>query len=559
MSKLGLAATFSKTVYAVFFAALAVIIAIHFSELYYAVAPFHYDSGFYLYQALQSYDGVLDNGRLQIALQIIRLNKDFLDLLLRVLIFPASLQMTYGHLVVALPFMILFNFLLLHYVIKRTHSFWSGLLVISFLFCFSFIYMPYQGLADYWKESVAIWILGCAFLSLLLSDYLKNWRYSLLSGVLFGLLIMERTGLAVYAALLLLPIFLKAAYKRLYCEPSKTHFLNISLFVLPAGAMCIFVGLMEWSLLYQYYFLKGYDYTSSFHVAKILIWSVVHFKWQLLPMITLTLLSAFCFLSSSCFRKQTHDTFLALWLVIGFPLMISLTHGIYNGFYSSWYVLLIIFFATMVPIQLKSNINRLTFNIIISTIIIVSIIAQYYLINQNRLYLMEKFSGWRVFYDELINTVIKEKKPRYFSLLIDEGFALFYDHAQFNRHIALNEMNVIGFSSVHDSYYKAEFSDKTNNPHQLAYDIIQSLEARAKDNSVLTIAYCDPNEIKQSAAFGMDSQKVAIPVNMEETRYLNNSLHWQAIKKLNSPNGCVYVYRYSHLNLTHTQKWQNVT
>lgn len=557
MSKLGIAAPFSKILFAILFATFAVTIAIHFSQLYYATAPFHYDSAFYLYRALQLYDVVLDNGRLQAALQILHLDKDFLDILLRVLIFPNSLQMTYGHLVVAFPFMVLFNFQLLQIVIKKTQSVWSGLLVVSFLFCFSFIYTPYQGIADYWKESVAMWILGSAFLSFILSDYLKNWQNSLLSGILFGLLIMERTGLSIYAALLLLPLVLKTFYT-FYYQSSKTYFFSIMLFIIPAGLICLFVGLMEWNLLYQYYFVKGYDYVSTFHVTKHLIWLIIHFKWQLLPIITLAILTLVCLLSTP-YIQFSSDILIASWLVIGFPLMISLTRGMYDGFYNTWCVLLAIFFATILPVHLNTSMNRLTLNFILSTIIVCSISIQFYLINQNRLDLMKNYAGWRVFYDALTDTIMKEKVPRNFSFIMDEDYAPFYDHIRLNRQIAFKQMNIVGFTSVHDSYYAAEFSDMTKNPQKLADDIIQSLEVYSSTSSpVLTVAYCDPKEVEKSQAFGMDSQKIAIPIITEQTQYLKTSSHWQSIKKLNSPYGCVFVYRYSNSPLTHTQKWQIV-
>src|SRR5690348_15423653 len=83
---------------------IAALIAMHITRNYFAIEPFHCDSSSYLYNAIQSYDLINTQGRFFAFSQAIQ-NKDFLDLILRILIAPNFLQKMFGHMFVLLPFM----------------------------------------------------------------------------------------------------------------------------------------------------------------------------------------------------------------------------------------------------------------------------------------------------------------------------------------------------------------------------------------------------------------------------------------------------------------------
>lgn len=526
--------------------ALAGRIAVNESMAYYALAPFHYDSATYLYSALLSYDLVHSHGRLFSFLQAIQTNKDFLDLVLRILLAPDFLKSKYGHMAVLLPFMGLFCFLTMHYVFRRTHSWLASIAVVSCLFCMPFIYLPYLGIADYWKESIAIWILGCAVVSWLLSDMLARPWWSLLCSVMLGLLVMERSALAVYIAAMFLPPFVWAVYQRIRFDKAK-GLLGISAFVIPAGVLCGLVAWMQWDILYNYYFVKGYDYTSPFRVAKYLLWQVLHYNCFRFPLVLLLVIYCFCFYLNTEWKKNFRDSAITLWFVISFPLIIALTHGLYSGFYNNWTILLILFFATIIPGNMSFTSNYRIFMLVLVSIIITCSITQYSISKNRTEKLIQKSALWRSFYENLTNIILSQPSPRGFNLLFAEDNIRFLDHTRLNRGIAFNQITPVGYMSVHDSYYNADSTIR-----QIVTQSLKQLEL----SQAITVAYCSPNQVAKSKAFNKDGIKKAIPVAVRQTKYLLRSRHWQAIKKLNSPYGCVFVYKYSKDPLTDHMKWQ---
>lgn len=533
--------TYLNLILAAVLALIAGVASIYLADAYYAVAPFHYDSAYYLYRSLQIHDIVLSQGRLAALLQVIANDKDFLDILLRILFLPPSLAMLYGHMVIALPLMGLFLFLTLHYTFKRTQLEWLSVCVVSFIFCFPLIFMPYQGIADYWKESVAIWLFGSAIVSWLLSNRLANPYWSFLSGSLLGLLVIERTGLAVYAALLWIPVTLHAIYDRLKNDPWQVALFKISAFVLPACLLCLFVVILQWKLLYNYYFLKGYDYHSVFQIMKVLLWLILHDPSFRFPVLLLGVLALFSYYMRHD-KRPSYDILVTLWFLMALPLIIALMRGFYNGFYNSWCIIWIPFLATLVPAQYASARKRFLFVTILSGVSILAMGIQFALSYKHTTTLKKNFAEERVFYDTLTQLFMRDAKPRYFTFLINEDYAIFYDHVKFNRHIDLNELQITGFMSVHDSYYRLQYGEHANSFAFLANHIMQTVENSSPRPWL--VAYCTADDVLKSQAFAADGKTIAIPMVLAENTYLAQHPSWRMLKTLKSPFGCVHIYQF---------------
>lgn len=532
---------------AVFFAALAGFISIHETSHYFSSAPFHYDSAGYLYLALQTYDLVRVKGVVAAFFQVIK-EKDSLDLILRILFAPQSLKIVFGHMTVLLPFMGLFIFLVIHYIFKKTQSWLISIAVLTFLFCSPFIYNPYLGIADYWKESIAIWILGCMILSWLLSEMMTKPFWSVLSGVFLGLLMMERTALAIFAVLMFIPIFSLTAIQRLRQDNRSTALIRLFAFLIPCGILSGMVALLQWEYLYNYYIVKGYAYASPTYLATLYYQNAreqIGFLYVILPIIYII-----CgFLLK--WRQQYRDLLTVLWLLMSFPVIVVTSHAGYFGIYNVCILLLFLLLVTLIPNKLPIKINRI-FSIMLILVGIFFSFQQYSATKIGSQAFYARMSPWYLFFDQTTDLIMAESFPRYYTFLFDETNEPFIDHLRLNRGIDPSEINIAGFVTVHDSFYN---STKNNTLEEKAQENIKKLESHDK---TLVFAYCEPAFISKSTAFGEDAQKISVPVNILQTTYLKNSFHWKAIKKLDSPRGCLYVYEYSKQLLTNKTKWQAV-
>jgi hypothetical protein len=223
--------------------------------------------------------------------------------------------------------------------------------------------------------------------------------------------------------------------------------------------------------------------------------------------------------------------------------MIAFTKGIYNGFYNSWCILLLPFLAAGIPSQFKTKRRQHLFYFILFLSILSGIVIQYRLSSHHIIVLEEKFKTERQFYDEILNTLIKTNS-HYFTFLINENYAIFYDHSNLNRHIPLKDIQITGFMSVHDSYYQLQYKDAMHSIEAIAKNIMHSME---QDKSPpLVIAYCLPSDILKSKAFEVDGNHIAIPVALAETDYLTHHADWHIIKTVHSPFGCVNLYQFLH-------------
>ena len=549
----------SPLVASLFFAfiltAFAGLVAVRLSQAYYLVGPHHYDSASYRLGAYHFYNLFHSQG-LSTALAQALQTKDPLDIIARLLLAPRLLLHPYGHLSVLLPFMGLFILLVMDYVFTRTHSWFCSIAIVGFLFTFPIIYNPYIiGIADYWKDNLATWLMGGAVMSFILSRALAHRGASFLSGVLLGLITAQRSALAIYTALLFLPLFLWAVYQRIRTDDLKAAILRIGIFVTPAVLLSGFIFLIQWQGLYKYYFVQGYAYASPLQVAQfILLGSRERIGFSVFLIVGICLL---CFLRITHWKHRASDILIASWMVVGLPLVVIITRGLYYGFYNVWTVLLIVLLAAFFSSFLESVRSR---NIFVAGLLLLAIGSSFLQYATSVVRAHELAAGrapLRRFNDDLTNIIMALPQPHMVTFLHDEAAEPFLNHVLFNRHlpvISAGGIWFVGFMSVHDSYYRGAFGDVS--VQKVVDTIISSIE---RHPGTIAVAYCEPSDVKTNLAFQSDGTNVATPVAISLTSHVMQSLRWKALKKLDSPYGCLYVYQYCAQPTTAVAKWRELS
>lgn len=538
-------------------AAMAGRQAVKVSRDYYAIAPYHYDSASYRMQAVRLHETLKSKGMAHALRQSLQA-KDSVDMTLRLILAPRFLLHPYGHLVVLLPFMSVFILLAGWYVFTRTNSLLLSIATFALLFAFPFIYDPYMGIADYWKDNLATWLLGSAAVAWLLSNMLAERRWAFLCSLFLGLLVMQRTAAAVYAGMLFLPLFLWAIYQRLRLDGPRQALARIGVFVAPATLLSGLLAVIQWQQLYKYYFVVGYAYGTPALIAQYLAHPIHELGLPPIVVVAVICVMYLLYLISGSSRKQQRDEIIvASWLVVGLPLVVILSSGFYFGFYAVWPVLLIVLLATLIPRSLSITNSRL-FALVLLIVASASSVFQYHISVAKGRLLAESRVGQRKLHQDVANIIAAQPEPRSYGLFFDEDEGPFFNHVFFDHGILLPPP--AGYMSVHDTYYRAEFGDLTA---QEIIDLnIRNLEQQA---GAIAVAFCEPKDILKQPLFlsdrqlfSSDEQPLAIPVAIALNDYLLQSPRWRAISRLNSPFGCLYAYKYSAQTLTETEKWQDL-
>ena len=547
VERLALPPVLTSIVLAIILAVLAGWLAITLSRAYYAVAPYHYDSASYRLQSVQFHDMLQAEGFLTTFLHALQ-TKDSLDVSLRLLFAPGFLLNRFGHLAVLLPFMSVWIFLVIRYIFLRTGSLLLGLAAVAFLFTFPLMYSPNQGIADYGKDTLATWLLGSAIVTWMLSQTLTRSRWAALSGLFLGLLVMQRSVAAIYAALLFLPPFFWAVYRRIRQDGWLLALARIVAFVAPAVLLGGIVILMQWQLLYKYYFVAGYGYGTPARVARYLLSGL---RSGVGPAaIVLLLIYVACLFSISDWRQQLGEIVTAGWMLIGLPFLVMATSAFYFGFFPIWTVLLIVFLATVLPRGQRAWSAGWFVGILLTAALVMSVL-QYHFSSIAAGKLAERDVHIRQLYDNLANILLAQPEPRAYALLFDEIDGPFLNQVIFDRGIRLNRP--VAYMTIHDSYERATLGDLT--PQQIASYNMHRLEQYA---GAIAVTYCDPNNVLKQPQFLSDGQLLAAPAAVAMSSYLLNSSHWRVVHKLDAPYGCLYVYQYSAQPLTEVERWQGV-
>jgi hypothetical protein len=531
-----------------FLTTAAGVVSLRCSRIYYATSFHHFDSCCHRYRAVE-YCQMGPYQSLPAILKQALSEKDGLDLFLRALLAPTTLGHFYGHLVVLLPFLALFLFLLLWYVYQRSGSLLLALAVGAFLFVLPMIYDPVYGISDFWKDNLGTWLLGGAAVSWLLSEGMVRRGWSALSSVLLGMLVMQRTAEAVYAAPLFAVVFLIAAWRCWRGAGWRKALADAAVFVVPASVLTGLVACLQWDSLYDYYFRSAYDYGTFSSVTAYLLHVGGDFArgraflgWTLggcaLGLVVLVRR-----------RQQVGELLTSLWWVIALPLGIILTKGHYHHFLTLWFPLVLVLFAALMPRGLRPA-WRGPLAVVLLLLAAWCSAKEYRRdVAEVRRQAQDNVDVYRLF-DQMADVLVATPAPRRVGFLFDECYGELWSQVYFNRGTWLEAPRY--FMSVHDSYYRFNFPGLT--PPEIANKILATME---RDGGLVFAAF-DLNDLFTNPNFSDRSQdRFAVQVIRAQMDHLQKSPHWRAVASVFSIRfGTVVVYEHSPRPLTAMEKWQ---
>lgn len=531
---------------ALLLAFLAGWLAYSLSTAYYATAPYHFDSAHYRVRAYEVYESVQTQGRLAVAWETLR-SKDSLDVTLRVLFAPDSLLLVHGHLLVLLAFMALFLTLLIYYIVKQSGSWLIGISVALLVFSFPFLYHPYKGIADYWIDPIATWILAAAILCWLLSENLRHMRWGIACSLLLVCVLAERTVIAVYAAPLFLMPLILIAVRRVRQVGVLAAARTIALFALPAVLLGGAITVLRWQELYGYYFVWGYDYGTRAETAQRILTQITNDSGiSLFAIIGVAVLSVMGVWRSVQSRSALVTV---MWFVVALPVEIVLVGQFYHSFFVLWAPMLLVLLAVLLrstphsaeeassALLSKSGI-RLVFG---TALVLVafgaalltqqSVTAQAHSMATHLAPLGRTYRAVaRAMADAPSNTTV--------AVLFDLVSSPLNNHVMFDYGRAPVPVVQV---YTHDQYYVGEYGRSVT-----ADKVVRALSNRlASGGFALSFAFADSESVNRLPYWGGGVDPISRQVITELTDFMRHSPHWRATGRIASPYGDIVVYTYA--------------
>ncbi len=503
---------------------------------YYREAPFHFDSVVYRHHSGELHSLYRSQG-LWAAVRSASATKDGLDWTLRLLFFPRSLTYFYGHLVVLVPFLALYVWLLLRYAERRTGSLASAVCCAALLFAAPFTYDPFLGLADYWKDGVATWMLGGAAACLLLSRSCRERRWVWPCGALLGLLVVQRTALAVYGAFVFAPVFLACATARVREEGWARGLAAVAPMVLLPAVIASPVALLQAPTLYRYYVIQGFDYQPRLEVVRFILRQA-----QSAPPLAVLACGAWAAAALSCVasrRLPAPSLLFGAWLVTGLPLAVVSSRGMYFEFLLAWLPLVCLSVCTLLPAAPRHG------RAIMASLLLAALIGglvQYSVCRAAGRERLRKNAPMRPLYDDLGDALLAYRGQADYGLFFDEVGLVFAEHvaARTGEPFPLPKY----FMSVHETYYRATFGERTAD--DVADQVLGEMEATP---GTLAVAHRYLVDLPRTPAFARPAAAeptYAARVAARIASHLANSPGWQPVRLIESARyGTLCVYRYA--------------
>jgi len=547
LNNLSLRNTVIISLSAILMAAAASFTSLSISRDYYKVAPYHYDSAVYRVHALDVYDMLKENGFIN-ALALSLSTKDSLDITLRLLLFPPALQNRYGHMLILVPFMTLFTGLCSLYVLRRTSRLSMAVLCPAVLFVYPLFYHPYWGIADYWQDNIAAWILGIAVITWLLADNLRNRFWSTLSGIMLGLIAMQRTSTAVYAGLLFAPLMIWALIKGRQNGCLRAVLLNCTAFIIPAAVAAATVLIFQAVDLYKYYVLGGYAYGTHSDIFKFILggitnvfpkpsqifFSGTHYGITVIPLILIPayIVSA---ITSDAWKLKSDHANKSLWFVIGFPLILVAATTYYFGFFTNFAVLLTILLAALLPQKPTANLTAIITALML-TAVSAGTVLQYCRTTDNAEEISQRTGWYRTLMLALAEEVTKDSNPEQpYSSFFNEMGPPFANHARFDLKHKIKQPEIEIY--FHDTHFHNNF------PGMSADEIVRQemhrLESKPKP---IVFAY---NDIEKQYIYNLPENPLASAVIQKLNRYVKISPQWKITSSIPSEYGLINIYRFT--------------
>jgi hypothetical protein len=507
--------------------ALAAGPALEYSRIYYEHAAYHFDSSAYRWGAVATYRSLQSHG-LGAALAGALHGKDSLDVVLRLLVAPSSLTQLYGHLVVALPFLWLFLFLLAGLVLDRTGSAPLALLACTPILAFPLVYRPYLGLADCLPETSAIGLMGTALVCWLRSDGLTKRIWAAGCGLSLGLLVWQRTVWAFYVVLVLIPPVVVALVRP---RMAGRNVAGLAALLTPLALLGGALWAVQGTMLYRYYAVVGYGYASPWRVLERLYGFCTFLGVPGIPL----LLGAAVALAALWppGERERYGVTTAAWFMVGMPLAVVASRAVYVGFVWLWIPPLM-----LLPAVLLGAGRGIRSQVAVGLLATISLSMVGYaharIANEPIDWLETK---QRPLFDAVIQAL--PARPLRIQFLVNEWDLLFLNQAYFDAGRRGWDAGP-ALVSQHDSYYTASFGSR--GPEEIAQMLAHTLEG---SQEMWVVGYCNPAAIDRTESIVRDGPTIARPTLRLLNEHVAKSEAWQRWRRLYlRPIGCVTVYRY---------------
>lgn len=526
--------------------ALLTWLGVSILEDYHQRAHHHYDSAAYRYSSIlvsQQSKGA----RWATALNLLW-QKDSLDVVLRLMVFRRSLEYYHGHLFVQVPFMALFFFLALYYVHQQANSLLYGTAALSCVLIFGACYHPVQGLMDYWKENLAVWLLGGALLSWFLSEGGTRRGWSMLSGVLWSLLALQRVVLVVYGAAILLPFLIVALAWRIRHDNWRKICADALAFGLVPAIVATFMAATQARSVYEYYAVAGYGYDTPLGIAN---WLFEHpfnaplgFRLGLLGVIAIPTLGL---LASR--PPQIGRLVAGIWLVVALPALVIATKAMYHSFHTVLLVLTITAVCRLVPTHLSApSLRKLSIALLAVSLVAGMAQSRYYAARMEQL--AQTNTDFRQLFRNLGVCLATRPPNGGVGFFFDEDLALVEVQLFYDKGVRIAPATTRYFMSTHDSYYTYAFPGKS--PEAIATEIISKME---EGQGGMAVVHADPEDYVRRIG-GIYPDAVHVQVNTRIIRHVQASPNWKATRYLHSEYyGPLLVFQQSNEPLSPHDKW----
>ncbi len=188
--------------------------AVRIQKIYYKKHPHFYDAVSYQYHNARLYERLKRESIAEVAAEEwFKNSRHPLRTTPLVLFAPELLRHPQGHMATAVPFLLLFLFLMGALLYARTASLAAVALALGGVALTPHFYDPQFGLAAAWLDLTAALIVGCAVLCLFLADEAHTrdaprfpWAWHLAAGALLGLAPLARYVAVVYAFVVAAPV-----------------------------------------------------------------------------------------------------------------------------------------------------------------------------------------------------------------------------------------------------------------------------------------------------------------------------------------------------------------
>jgi undecaprenyl pyrophosphate phosphatase UppP len=331
---------------------------------YLSTHSYFYDCVSYSFYNARLFTRIADEGRFHLAAQEWLINpRHPLRTIAALVLAPETLAKQLGHMATALPMFFIFLLLLGWTVYKRTAHL-AYALACMILFCAVPVFFdPLMGLAAFWLDLPASFLVGAAALCLLNADEGRKWKWVVGFAVLVSLAALSRYVAAVYAFVACAPVLVDALLRRWRRDGDVVRSV-----LQPVLLIAVVIGILAgYFLIAQLRFNTGFYTTYAYGVGHGVLDSLRDVSASLLQFITLPgaiALAVICLVNLVIFargeRQDWHALIVSLWLASSVILLLVFGIREVGATHVTLYVVPLVYLAVVspAPLDVDSRVRR---------------------------------------------------------------------------------------------------------------------------------------------------------------------------------------------------------